>query len=144
MMSAGKLGLAFVVLIVLSAGSGLAAGRSQDQGNPPAAQADATPQSQVPQRIHVSIGVTSGLLVKKVQPKYPKKARTDGIQGTVVLHVLISEAGDIETAELVSGHPLLAPAAIKAVKQWKYKPYLLEGKPVKVETEIEVNFTLSN
>jgi periplasmic protein TonB len=62
----------------------------------------------------------------------------------VTLHALIGKTGDIENLELVSGDPLLAPAAIDAVKQWKYKPYLFKGNPVVVDTEIRVNFTLSN
>jgi len=91
----------------------------------------------------VSQGVSTGLIVKKVQPKYPEKARQNWIQGTVVLRALISKEGDIVDLTVVSGDPLLVKAAVKAVKQWKYKPYLLEGKPVEVDTEIRVNFALS-
>jgi protein TonB len=87
--------------------------------------------------------VSQGLLVKKIQPEYPEEARQGRIQGQVVLQVVINQNGDIENATLVSGHPLLAPAAIEAVKQWKYKPYLLNGQPVIVETQIVVNFELS-
>jgi TonB family protein len=101
------------------------------------------PKIATPQRVRVSQGVSAGLLLKRVNPEYPPDARRARIQGTVVLHVLISKAGDIATVELVSGHPMLAPAAIDAVKQWKYKPYLLNGSPVEVDTEILVNFTLS-
>ena len=91
----------------------------------------------------MSQGVSTGLIVKKVQPKYPEKARQNWIQGTVVLRALISKEGDIVDLTVVSGDPLLVKAAVKAVKQWKYKPYLLEGKPVEVDTEIRVNFALS-
>jgi TonB family protein len=101
------------------------------------------PRIAAPQRVRVSQGISSGLLVKKVNPDYPLEARRGRIQGTVVLHVLISKAGDITTVELVSGHPALAPEAIRVVKQWKYKPYLLNGKPVEADTEILINFTLS-
>src|SRR5258707_2031336 len=103
----------------------------------------AVPKVATPQRVRVSAGVTSGLLVRKVNPNYPPLARQARIQGTVVLHAVISKDGSIENLTLVSGHPMLAPSAIEAVKQWKYKPYLLNGEPVEVDTEVMVNFTLS-
>jgi TonB family protein len=99
--------------------------------------------SDLPQRVRVSQGVSTGLLVTKVQPQYPDDARQARIQGTVVLKALIDANGNVEELTLVSGHPLLAPAALEAVKQWKYKPYLLNGQPVKVETQIMVNFQLA-
>ena len=95
------------------------------------------------QRIRVSEKVSQGLLIKSVNPPYPEEARHGHIQGQVVLKVLIDMEGNVESVSLVSGHPLLAPPAIEAVKQWKYKPFLLEGKPSEVETQIVVNFTLS-
>jgi periplasmic protein TonB len=101
-----------------------------------------TDSSQV-QKVRVSQGVASGLLIKKVQPKYPKKARKNYIQGTVVLHAEINKEGSIANLVLISGDPLLAEAAMDAVKQWQYKPYLLKGQPVSVETEILVNFQLT-
>src|ERR1700692_1329505 len=79
----------------------------------------AVPKVATPQRVRVSAGVTSGLLVRKVNPNYPPLARQARIQGTVVLHAVISKDGAIENLTLVSGHPMLAPAAIDAVKQWK-------------------------
>ena len=103
----------------------------------------AVPKVATPQRVRVSQGVSTGLLVKKVQPNYPPLARQARIQGTVVLQAEISKGGDIQNLRLISGHPMLAPAAIEAVKQWKYKPYLLNGEPVEVETQVQVNFTLS-
>jgi protein TonB len=103
----------------------------------------ALPKIATPQRVRVSSGVQSGLLVRKVQPTYPPLARQARIQGTVVLQAQISKSGDIENLTLVSGHPMLAPAAIEAVKQWKYKPYLLNGEPVEVETTVQVNFSLA-
>ena len=103
----------------------------------------AVPKVATPQRVRVSQGVSTGLLVRKVNPTYPPLARQARIQGTVVLHAVISKDGSIENLQLVSGHPMLAPAAIEAVKQWKYKPYLLNGEPVEVDTEVQVNFTLS-
>lgn len=95
------------------------------------------------QRVRVSSGVSTGLLIKKVAPRYPDDAKQARVQGQVVLRAEIDKNGDIQSLTLVSGHPMLAPAAIEAVKQWKYKPYLLEGRPVAVETQIIVNFTLS-
>jgi len=103
----------------------------------------AVPKVATPQRVRVSQGVSAGLLVRKVNPTYPPLARQARIQGQVVLRAVISKDGSIEGLTLVSGHPMLAPAAIEAVKQWKYKPYLLNGEPVEVDTEVLVNFTLS-
>jgi len=84
-----------------------------------------------------------GNLIHKVQPEYPQLARQARIQGTVVLRAIISREGKIENLQVLSGHPLLAPAAIEAVRQWRYRPYLLNDQPVEVETEVTVNFTLS-
>jgi periplasmic protein TonB len=103
----------------------------------------AVPKVAAPQRVRVSSGVVTGLKIRDVKPMYPPLARQARIQGTVVLQALISKTGDIENLQLISGHPMLAPAAIEAVKQWKYKPYLLNGEPVEVETQVQVNFTLS-
>jgi TonB family protein len=95
-----------------------------------------------PLRTSVSEGVAAGLLIKKVEPRYPDDARMARIQGTVVLNAVIGKTGDVEELTLASGHPMLAPAAIEAVKKWKYKPYLLEGEPVTVITQVVVNFRL--
>jgi len=103
----------------------------------------AVPKIATPQRVRVSSGVSSGLLIRKVSPTYPPLARQARIQGTVVLQAQISKDGSIQNLQLISGHPMLAPAAIEAVKQWKYKPYLLNGEPVEVETQVQVNFTLA-
>jgi len=103
----------------------------------------AVPKVATPQRVRVSQGVVSGLKVRDVKPNYPPLARQARIQGTVVLHALIGKDGSITNLTLISGHPMLAPAAIEAVKQWKYKPYLLNGEPVEVDTEVQVNFTLA-
>ena len=103
----------------------------------------AVPKIATPQRVRVSSGVSQGLLVKRVQPPYPPLARQARIAGVVLLQATISKAGDIENLTLISGHPMLTQAAIEAVRQWKYKPYLLNGEPVEVETQIQVNFTLA-
>ncbi len=95
------------------------------------------------QRLRISQGVTEGLLIHKVTPMYPPLARQARIQGSVVLQAVISKTGTIEGLKLVQGHPMLAPAAIDAVKQWRYRPYILNGEPVEVETTITVNFSLA-
>jgi protein TonB len=97
-----------------------------------------------PQRIRISQGVTRGLLVQKVEPAYPPLARSARVQGDVVLSAIIDSNGQITNLQLVSGHPMLVPSAIAAVKQWRYKPYLLNGQPVEVETTITVIFSLSS
>jgi protein TonB len=103
----------------------------------------AVPKVATPQRVRVSQGVSEGLLIHKVQPSYPALARQARIAGTVVLQAAIGKDGNIQNLRLVSGHPMLAPAAIEAVKQWKYRPYFLNGEPVEVDTQITVNFTLA-
>ncbi len=103
----------------------------------------AVPKIATPTRVRVSSGVSSGLLIRKVNPTYPPLARQARIQGVVILQAQISKDGSIQNLQLISGHPMLAPAAIEAVKQWKYKPYLLNGEPVEVDTQVQVNFTLA-
>jgi len=97
---------------------------------------------QVPKRVRVSSGVSSGLLIHKVNPVYPDEARRARIQGTIILQAQISTEGKIVNLSLISGPPELAPAAIGAVQQWRYRPYLLQGEPVEVDTQIQVNFQL--
>jgi periplasmic protein TonB len=96
-----------------------------------------------PRRIRISQGVTKGLLIQKIEPPYPPIARAARIQGQVVLAAIISKTGEIQNLVLVSGHPMLVPAAIEAVRQWRYRPFLLNGEPVEVETTITVTFQLS-
>lgn len=79
----------------------------------------------------------------KVEPAYPPMARTARIQGPVELRAIISKEGTIENLRVVSGHPMLAQAALDAVRQWRYRPYILNGAPVEVETEVIVKFVLS-
>ena len=78
-----------------------------------------------------------------MKPPYPPLARQARIQGMVVLQAVIGKDGTIQNLRVVSGHPMLAQAALEAVKQWRYKPYYLNGEPVDVDTTINVNFTLS-
>lgn len=103
----------------------------------------AVPKVATPQRVRVSQGVSQGLLVHQIKPTYPALARQARIAGPVVLQAIIAKDGTIQNLHVVSGHPMLAPAAVDAVKQWRYKPYFLNGEPVEVETQITVNFTLS-
>jgi periplasmic protein TonB len=85
-----------------------------------------------------------GSLIRRVPPTYPPLARNARVQGSVVLFAMISRAGVIENLRVVRGHPLLVGAAIDAVRQWRYRPYILNGEPIEVETEITVNFVLGN
>jgi TonB family protein len=106
---------------------------AQQSEQPPAAHAS----------VHASKEEMTALVLKKVPPEYPEAAKKAHIQGQVVLRAIISKDGDVENLQIISGHPQLVPSAIDAVKQWKYRPYLQQGKPVEVETEIDVNFTLA-
>jgi TonB family protein len=95
-----------------------------------------------PQRIRVGGNVQQANLITKVNPVYPPDAKMARIQGVVTLTAVIGREGSVENIEVISGHPLLVPAATDAVKQWVYKPTLLNGNPVEVITQIDVNFTL--
>ena len=84
-----------------------------------------------------------GNLVLRVQPNYPAIARQARVQGEVVLRAMISREGTIENLQVLSGHPMLVRSAVDAVRQWRYRPYVLNGEPIEVETEVKVNFVLS-
>ncbi len=103
----------------------------------------AVPKQAIPNRVRVSAGVQQGNLISQVKPTYPAIAKSARIQGAVVLQAEISKQGTIENLRVISGHPMLVQNALDAVKQWRYKPYLLNGEPVPVETTVTVNFTLS-
>jgi TonB family protein len=114
-----------------------------DQPNPAcAAGEEAAPAPKAP-RVRVSEGVSQAFIEKKVPPVYPPEARVKMVQGDVLLKVIITPTGDVSEVALLRGDPLLAPAAKDAVKQWKFKPYLLNGQPVEVETPVTVSFRLS-
>ena len=100
------------------------------------------PPGWLPSRVRVSQRVSQALLIKRVDPQYPQNARQKHIEGVVVLTAVIDARGDVQDLALASGDLLLAPAATEAVKQWKYKPYLLSGEPTNMETQISVSFTL--
>jgi len=86
--------------------------------------------------------VSQGLLVKRVQPVYPPQARQMHLEGTVQLLAGIRKDGSISGVKQLSGDAILGRAAIDAVRQWKYKPYFLNGEPVEIQTQITVNFKL--
>jgi protein TonB len=96
-----------------------------------------------PQRIRVGGNVQQAKLVRQPRPIYPPLAKQARISGVVRLSAVISKNGTIQELQVISGHPLLVPAALEAVKQWVYQPTLLNGEPVEVVTQIDVNFTLS-
>jgi protein TonB len=85
--------------------------------------------------------VMEGNLIRRVEPQYPAIAKQIHLEGVVVLNAIISREGNIERVDVASGPGVLALAAREAVRQWKYRPYFLNGEPVEVETQITVNFT---
>jgi len=98
------------------------------------------PSVRPPQRVSVMM---EGLLIHRVQPLYPPLAKAARIQGTVQLQAIIGKSGTIQNLEVLSGHPMLVSAAVEAVRHWRYRPYILNGEPVEVETQITINFVLS-
>jgi protein TonB len=100
------------------------------------------PPPPAPSRPIRTSAVMEGNLIRRVEPQYPAIAKQIHLQGAVVLNAIISRDGNIERIEVASGPALLALAAREAVRQWKYRPYLLNGEPVEVQTQITVNFTL--
>lgn len=128
---------------------------------PPAAAANTTEQKEVtspeksgaagpaastkrPQRVRISQGVIQRLKISDVAPSYPVDAKQAGVQGLVVLAAVIGKDGNVQSLKVLnSPSPVLSQAAMDAVKQWKYRPFMLNGTPVEVDTQITVNFTLS-
>jgi TonB family protein len=94
--------------------------------------------------VKISQGVSQGLLIKRVQPRYPQNALAMRVQGAVDLQATINKEGNISNLKVVKGDAVLARAATEAVRQWRYKPYYLNGEPVDIETQITVNFKLPN
>jgi protein TonB len=117
---------------------GLPAGIEVFRGPKPAAVVHADVKGPV----RVASTIVAGLLILKVTPQYPAIAKAAGIEGTVILEATISKSGTIENLRAVSGPAMLEQAAIDAVKQWRYRPYLLNNQPVGVETTVNVVFTL--
>jgi protein TonB len=96
------------------------------------------------EKVRLSAGVAGGLLRKKTPPVYPSIAKAAHVEGTVVIQATISKAGLIESPHIVSGPVMLRQAALDAVRNWRYRPYLLNGEPVEVETTVNVVFTLGD
>jgi protein TonB len=92
--------------------------------------------------VNISAGVATGMLLQKTIPVYPPIAKAARVSGTVVLQATISKSGTIENLRVVGGPAMLTQAAIDAVRQWRYKPYLLNNDPVEVETTVNVIFSL--
>jgi protein TonB len=118
-------------------------------GGVPSAAPPPPPVKEVPKPkptgpIRVGGNVQAANLIRQVRPNYPPLAKQARIQGVVRFNAIISRDGTIQNLQMVSGHPLLVPAATDAVRQWVYKPTLLNGEAVEVQTQIDVNFTLSN
>ena len=118
------------------------ASNSGDQALSGIMQSAPTARTPVLKTVKVSQGVSQGLVLKKVAPDYPAQARQLRIEGTVQLEATIAKDGSVKNLKVASGHPILARAAIDAVKQWKYRPYLLNGQAVEIDTQIAVNFKL--
>jgi periplasmic protein TonB len=95
------------------------------------------------QTVRISSGVTETLLIHTVAPRYPQEAMVDRVEGTVVLQALIGKDGSVQNLKVLNGHPVLNQAAIDAVRQWRYKPYQVNGEPVEAITQINVKFRLS-
>jgi protein TonB len=110
---------------------------------PPPPPVKEPPKPATPKSIRVGGNVQSAKLIRQPKPAYPPLAKQARIQGTVRFNAVIGRDGTIQNLTLASGHPLLVPAATEAVRQWVYQPTLLNGEPVEVVTQIDVNFTLS-
>jgi TonB family protein len=97
-----------------------------------------------PMRVRVGGEIAKRNLIDIMDPIYPKAARDAHVQGTVKLHLVLAQDGTVEILDVVSGDPLLQEAAIEAVRHWRYKPTLLNGQPVEVDTTVDVNFQIKN
>ena len=102
------------------------------------------PPKATPTRIRVGGQVQQASLISQPKPVYPALARQARIQGVVRLQAVIAKDGTVQELQVLSGHPLLVPSAMEAVRQWRYKPTLLNGEPVEVITTIDVNFVLGS
>lgn len=116
--------------------------RGPDGDTPQGARGDWHLSLHPPQFVRASEGVMQGLLDKKVDPEYPVDAKEKHVEGTVVLNVDVDDDGNVGRVELVSGHPMLAAAAMDAVLLWRYRPLVLNGTPTAVETTVQVKFEL--
>jgi periplasmic protein TonB len=101
------------------------------------------PPKPTQQRVRIGGNVQAAKMLRQIQPMYPQIAKTAHVQGTVILHAIISKDGSVQELQYISGPALLMRSAMDAVRQWKYQPTLLNGEPVEVDTTISVVFTLS-
>jgi protein TonB len=141
--------VSFVVVIaaMLMTGIAGAGAQSSPQASEKPSQdsaAPVVPAGSKDKPVRVSSGVIAGLILHKVDPIYPEDAREAGVSGTVVMAALIDDQGKITKLTIMSGTEKLRDAALNAVNQWTYKPYLLNGKPVFVQTQITVNFSIAH
>jgi TonB family protein len=109
---------------------------------PPTPPPDSRTESPPPTRVQVAQGNSMGLKIKDVRPVYPSEAQHARIQGSVLLHAVINRNGDIADLEVLDGPVELVVSAVNAVRKWKYRPYMLKGNPVEVDTHITVNYVL--
>jgi periplasmic protein TonB len=128
-----KLFVALTIAALLSPSRPLGAQSSIAEGSQQAAP-------RTPTRIRVGGQALAARITHKVTPKYPKEAKREGIQGKVRLAAVIGRDGTIEDLRVISGDPVLCESALAAVKKWRYRPTTLNGLPVEVETEIDINF----
>jgi protein TonB len=122
--------------------AGVAGGTGNVLGGVGTGAAPAPPPPAAPKRITVGGNVQSAALVNKVEPQYPPIAKTAHVSGTVVLHAIIAKDGSVEKLQFVSGPALLMASAMSAVKEWRYRPTMLNGQPVEVDTTVQVVFSL--
>ena len=127
------------MVVAAACAAGMVAAHGQVGGDEPGGNAQTSSPAPVakPHVVRISSGVMQGLLKTKVDPIYPGDAR---VEGTVVLHAIIGKDGHVQSLEAVSGPAMLKGAAIDAVRQWTYRPYLLNGEAVEVDTTILIQF----
>jgi protein TonB len=102
----------------------------------------AVAQDSPPKHLRVSSGIANSLKIHDAQPHYPREAQAKGIQGDVILQATIDAKGNLTILKAVQGDPILVKASMDAVKKWRYKPYILNGEPVDVDTTIKIQFHL--
>jgi protein TonB len=118
-------------------------GMGNGGGNVFSGQSGPKVKVEAPKKVNISAGIAVGLLVKKTAPVYPPIARSAHVAGTVVLQATISKAGAVENVHVINGPAMLRQSAQDAVKTWRFRPYLLDGEPVEVETVVNVTFALA-
>jgi len=128
--------IAAILLSGLLRGSGMQSAVPSPTPTPTPAQE--SPKQ--PKRIRISSGVAEGLLRHKVDPEYPWEARQRHITGDVLLWIVIDKSGNVASIRVEKGRPILVDAAVEAVKQWKYRPFVLHGEPVEVDSAIKIEF----